>query len=267
MARPTDGPLFATDTNFAADGDPWSSTPTRVDPGASRTAEGYEPGNLLPAQWLNHRLGVQGDWASYFSTVIDADDEHTYPVAKTATRYLVPGCDLKPGISELDGAGIYIPADPDNSWHPGILPVGSRFTAAGGPGGRDLLIPTTHSICSSPYNEGILPVQEVLANGFVLTQVEFYVTPNNTSATADDRMQVSVGYWGLVGSTIVTLATSPVDNVSTLHVVTLTGLTFEGDREYRIPVLLVRASKDAASTPNMFLGAGLRYTYQGPRAY
>jgi len=199
--------------------------------------------------------------------VIDTDDEHTYPVAKTATRYLIPGCDLKPGISELDGAGAYLAADPDNSWHPGILPVGSRFLAGAGPGGRDLLIPTTYSICSSPFNEGILPITNILHSGFILDSVEFYVNMNHTDATADNRMQVSYGYWDVATGLVVINTTSAVVNVAGAHTVTLSGLASTADRDNRIPLLLVRASAGAASTPNMFRGAGLSYTYQGPRAY
>ncbi len=64
MPAPTDLPDFATDATFAADGDSWSGDPTRVDPGAARLEEGFEP-DLLPAPWLNHILGVHGDWINW----------------------------------------------------------------------------------------------------------------------------------------------------------------------------------------------------------
>ena len=73
MPQPTDPVEFATDTNYAADGDAWSGTPTRVDPGAPRRAEGYEP-DVLGAQHLNHQLGVIGDHVSYHFNVLNAAD-------------------------------------------------------------------------------------------------------------------------------------------------------------------------------------------------
>jgi hypothetical protein len=78
MPRPADSALFATDATYAADGDTWAGDPVRVDPGTGRMDEGFEP-DTLPAEWLNHVLGLHGDWLDYVASVIDEDDEHTYP--------------------------------------------------------------------------------------------------------------------------------------------------------------------------------------------
>lgn len=71
MPRPTDSPLFATDASFAVDGDAWGGADVRTDPGAGRRAEGFEP-DVLPAEWLNHVLGVHGDWIDWVDNSIDA---------------------------------------------------------------------------------------------------------------------------------------------------------------------------------------------------
>lgn len=70
MPKPTQSPLWATDANYTADGDPWSGTPTKVDPGASRRAEGAEP-DTFPAQWFNWIFGAHGDWLDWLDTILD----------------------------------------------------------------------------------------------------------------------------------------------------------------------------------------------------
>lgn len=64
MPAPTDSPLFATASTFTADGDTWGSSPNRVDPGAGRIAEGFEP-TRLPAEWLNWILHTHGSWSAW----------------------------------------------------------------------------------------------------------------------------------------------------------------------------------------------------------
>ncbi len=64
MPAPVVLPGFSTDALYAADGDAWSGTPPRVDPGVPIRAEGFEPG-VLPAEWLNFVIGNHGDWATW----------------------------------------------------------------------------------------------------------------------------------------------------------------------------------------------------------
>lgn len=63
MAAPAD-PRFATDATFDADGETWASDPNKVDPGAPRIAEGFEP-TTLPAEWLNYWFNRIGAWLFY----------------------------------------------------------------------------------------------------------------------------------------------------------------------------------------------------------
>ena len=73
MPAPTDSPLFATDATYAADGgDAWDGTATRADPGAAIRAEGFEP-EELPAEWLNHVLGVHGDWIEHITNDTESE--------------------------------------------------------------------------------------------------------------------------------------------------------------------------------------------------
>jgi hypothetical protein len=120
MAKPTDSELFATDATFAADGDTWSGDPVRVDPGAARRAEGFEP-DLLPAEWLNHQLGVLGDHVDYLNGIVEADGSESLPaVTRTITidalemRPYVNGAfdaqTVQSGAGRVNGFHVQIPA-------------------------------------------------------------------------------------------------------------------------------------------------------------
>lgn len=85
MTKPTDNPDWATDANYAADGDSWSSTATKVDPGAARRAEGAEP-DTFAAQWFNFILNAHGNILSWLLDSFTSDDEHQYPDG-AKTRY------------------------------------------------------------------------------------------------------------------------------------------------------------------------------------
>lgn len=64
MPAPAISSAFATAAAFTVDGDTWGGDPTKVDPGAARRAEGFEP-DTLPAEWLNFQLGLLGDWDTW----------------------------------------------------------------------------------------------------------------------------------------------------------------------------------------------------------
>jgi hypothetical protein len=49
---------WASDANFPAGSDPWSSQPTKDEPIAGVKATGFRPGRKLPAQWLNWLFGT-----------------------------------------------------------------------------------------------------------------------------------------------------------------------------------------------------------------
>jgi hypothetical protein len=66
MAKPTDIPTWATDTNYPAGTDAWSGTATKVEPTSGQKAAGWEPGQRPPAQYQNWWMGLVSDWIAYF---------------------------------------------------------------------------------------------------------------------------------------------------------------------------------------------------------
>lgn len=66
VARPAVIPSWSTDANYPAGGDPWSATPTRVEPDAGNKAGGFVPKEKPPAQFFNWLIGVLANWVAYF---------------------------------------------------------------------------------------------------------------------------------------------------------------------------------------------------------
>lgn len=62
-------PSFAATANYPAGTDPWSGQPSKVDPGAGIKAQGFVPGQGLPAQFVNWLLNAQGGWLNYQDTL------------------------------------------------------------------------------------------------------------------------------------------------------------------------------------------------------
>lgn len=53
MSQPKGSAAWATNVNYASPGDPWDATPTKVEPPAGKSAEGWEPTEELAAQFQN----------------------------------------------------------------------------------------------------------------------------------------------------------------------------------------------------------------------
>jgi hypothetical protein len=66
VSRPAGNPpLPASDATYPAGSDPWSSTPTKVDPGLATIAAGFRPDERLPAQVVNFLENAFGKWIAY----------------------------------------------------------------------------------------------------------------------------------------------------------------------------------------------------------
>lgn len=109
VTRPTTIPSWSTDANYPAGSDPWSATPTRVEPDAGDKASGFDPGDKPPAQWFNWLLGVLANWVAYF------DDHLLTPEALKRAIPLIPSSGNN-NVNDDDewiavGAGA-TPADP-----------------------------------------------------------------------------------------------------------------------------------------------------------
>lgn len=67
---PINTPTWATNANYSAGTNPWSSTPNRVAPTAGIAAIGFVPGQQPPAQYFNSILGGQADAIGLIEQVI-----------------------------------------------------------------------------------------------------------------------------------------------------------------------------------------------------
>jgi hypothetical protein len=139
MPAPTAIATIATDAAFAADGDPWSGDPTKVDPGAGRIAEGFEP-DLLPAAWLNFVLNAITAWVNYLKTYLNTTtEEFVYPTTKT--RRLVLSANQALAVAASSGTPDWYPNVSTNvptlvprvaaatATFPVVVPSGSTITA------------------------------------------------------------------------------------------------------------------------------------------
>lgn len=109
VTRPTTIPSWSTDANYPAGSDPWSATPTRVEPDAGDKAAGFDPGEKPPAQWFNWLLGVLANWVAYF------DDHLLTPEVLERPIHLIPSV----GNNNIDANNEWVsaaagaqPADP-----------------------------------------------------------------------------------------------------------------------------------------------------------
>ena len=68
MAFPV-APTWATDANFNSPGDSWNGDPTKVEPSAGKKAEGWEPSERPPAEFLNWFQNLSG---TYLTALQDA---------------------------------------------------------------------------------------------------------------------------------------------------------------------------------------------------
>lgn len=88
MSRPsTDPQLFATDTNYAAPGESWHATATKVDPVALRSS-GFHPGYRPAAQHVNFLLADALRWADFlrqYDDCLDFDGTDTFAGEPTWT--------------------------------------------------------------------------------------------------------------------------------------------------------------------------------------
>lgn len=156
--RPTPADLpFATDANFAADGDTWSGSPTKANPGASRRAEGYEP-DTLPAEWLNWQLNLLGQASEWAVTLLDANEEHTYQTPKTRVTVV----SLHAAISA------------DSGWSRATDPTTNHWWEHG-----------------SPQAKLTIPLTAFLRTGETLTAIKALVNPIAAN-TGADRMKLEL---------------------------------------------------------------------------
>lgn len=70
MPKPTAVPTWATDVNYPAGAQSFSATPTKVAPSSGKQAGGLEPKEKPAAQYLNHILNLNGQWAAWLNALV-----------------------------------------------------------------------------------------------------------------------------------------------------------------------------------------------------
>ena len=229
MPAPSTSPLFATDATFTADGDSWSGDPTKVDFGATRRAEGFEP-DTLPAEWLNFQIGLIGDWINWHEAELLASGSRTIRWSPWA-------------------------AFPTNST--GTAPaVKSQVFSSGGTEGLNLV---------SAINTGqlILPLSDLLPDGVEVLTVSALVKPGAARAGANkmlltDHLHI-VSFSGLTSS----FSTTNVDTVDdgTTNIQKLTqslGITIDRQNSQLFAKLVF--GNDAGTNEDRIYGWEATYT-------
>ena len=234
MAKPTDSELFATDATYALDGDSWSGDPVRVDPGAARRAEGFEP-DLLPAEWANHVLGVHGDHLDYLNGIVEADGTETIP---TVSRSIVLGAiDMRmAGISSM-------------GWSmTGLLEL--------------------WSYTNSSY--AMANLRSYLPHSGTLTRIEALVTPGS-SRTGTNRVSIQVDKktpnFSIPGFTSSALV-SPVYDDGTALIQTIDSGALAVSISSLVELVLgIKAGHDAVTNRDVLHAVQITFTDPGPRNF
>jgi hypothetical protein len=92
------------------DGDDWEGDPVRVDPGASRRAEGFEP-DTLPAEWANFMTGIQGDWIEHHRRRRIASGLGSWTPRTAASNFRIKAIAARPAATALLGVVPTLPVD------------------------------------------------------------------------------------------------------------------------------------------------------------
>jgi hypothetical protein len=87
MSKPTELPEWATETNYDAPGQSWDGTATKVDPGGTLKAEGWQPAFQPPAQYHNWWMGKVGEWLAW----LDGHLGEQAGKLSLLTGFVVPG--------------------------------------------------------------------------------------------------------------------------------------------------------------------------------
>ena len=156
MAKPTEIVTWATDATYAVDGDAWGGDATKVDPGATRRAEGIEP-DVFPAEWLNYHLNALGLHNAYLHGLFEETES-----IPAATKTLV----LAAASFQPDRTG------GNDTWRDGGGGLLSNGTNA-----PNWIARSTNTL---------------LPPGSIITRVRAIVTPGVVRATVVDRMFIQV---------------------------------------------------------------------------
>lgn len=229
------------------DGDTWGGDSNKVDFGAGRRAEGFEP-DLLPAEYLNWQLNLLGAWIDWH--------ENGDP---TATKNIRVGPRLSPGTHQYNTSTTVATAlAVGTGWREQTLVV---------PGPPDLVSPQGNQIVALRGVEGFQEISHLLPSGSKINAITFQLTPGTATATEANRMAVKVwrrtvfGTYTQIGATGYASA-SAVDQ----NEIVACG-DYVVDRSAETYYVSVTSSQDAASAVDIFEGFTLSLKNIGDRNY
>lgn len=250
MPRPTHTPDWASDANYPAGSDPWSSQPTKVQPDPSDETQGFVPATRPPAQWWNWILNLLSAWVVYLTDERDrlagyiggdaGTGEWAYPTARERTIEI----DLINGVTVTSG--------------------GWAMDLAGG-------YPRWVSV--SDDAEMVIPLSPYLRSGMEITRVDVRVDPGTGRTTAGDRTTFEVIYMaptypsGAIGAG--SLDAETTDDTGSVQTVQLVPTAFATvDRSTRSYFLKITAGDDGGiHAPDVLQGVRLVVNDPGPRNY
>ncbi len=167
MSRPADAPEWASDVNYGAGADPWSATPTKVEPTDGEKDAGATPLTGFGAQQLNWLLNNHANFLNYLESCIFGGDfqlkDHFYKAALDTAIWTAfsSGGSSDPAIA-ADGA-----ADGIGAVHPLTAGSGtsSITSAAARVGTNDFGIGSRVRVASSAAIAAFIANNDILLNG------------------------------------------------------------------------------------------------------
>ncbi|AKF08677.1 hypothetical protein DB32_005826 [Sandaracinus amylolyticus] len=227
------------------DGDPHGGTPTRVDPGAPRRTEGFEPGQVLDAEALNFVFGNHGDWLAWL------EEERARIETSRAELHAFTRPDLAASrgtyLHALQGSSGWDSTDTMPGWAVSVLGATSQGAA------------------KSPFHWSLMG-GGVLPSVCEITAVRVFLKPGAARATSSNRTRVQVYRVPASGLVPVSIADVRSDATSNLQTVSATGLSITlADTDSSVYGhtnlgLLVRVDPGADASPDSVYVCEVRYT-------
>ena len=75
MTRPATSPGWATDSTYNAPGEQYDGALTKIGPSAGERAQGFAPGQRMPAGYINDQLNLVGQWVEHLDGLLGQIDD------------------------------------------------------------------------------------------------------------------------------------------------------------------------------------------------
>lgn len=279
MAKPVTLPSWATDTNFSSGAESGSSV--KLEPSAGVKAQGWIPGNSLPARWLNWWANLVYSWIAYVDGLsTDAQflgtlwvwtQAHVWngsfgpclrdtqtcevlytgvsgtPSSRSRTVCIDPTA-LSGGIGAVGGTEFYaeVLAKFQTSTSPALARIGGGFDGGG-------------------IAQGVIDLGPYLPTGAVISSIRARVGALGTSNVAL-RLHVSTPNFAGAGSGVVTSLDTAVA-LTTADTLDSGGISVTVDKATKTYHLAIENIGATSSDALEVYGVELNYNDPGPRNY